>query len=307
MTPPARASRRRPYGPYARYVPYAFLFPFALLFALFFILPIGYALHQSLFQARHSGLGFGAPVITFSGLANYVDVVHDSVFWSGVGRVFLYGVVSIPVMLGLSLILALLMDSATVRFRPFLRLVFFAPYAVPGIVAALLWGFFYNPILSPIVKTAQALGLGSPNFLSTETVLWAIANISVWQWAGYNMLIIFAGLQSISPELYEAAAIDGCTGFKLARYVKIPLVAPTIVLTAIFSIIGTLQLFTEPLVMRSISTAVSTNYTPNLYAYHTAFGNNNYHYAAAMAALLAVFTFVLSFGLLRASQRYSGL
>ena len=240
-------------------------------------------------------------------LQNYLQVLRDPVFWSGVGRVLLYGLIQIPVMLLLALGLALLMDSATVRFRPVLRLIFFAPYAVPGIVAALLWGFFYNPELSPIVRAFTAAHLDSPNFLSAGNVLWSIANIAVWQWAGYNMLIIFAGLQAIAPELYEAAELDGCTGWQIARHIKIPLIAPTLVLTAIFSVIGTLQLFTEPVVIRAISTTITSSYTPNLYAYNTAFGNNNYHYAAAMAALLAVVTFVFSFGLLRATQRYSGV
>lgn len=83
--------------------------------------------------------------------------------------------------------------------------------------------------------------------------------------------------------------------------------APALVLTAIFSIIGTLQLFTEPQVLTAISNNISSSYTPNLYAYNTAFGNNNYYYTAALAVVLALVTFVFSFGFLRLTQRQAGV
>jgi len=283
--------------------PYLFLLPFAVLFSAFFLLPILYALEQSLFTQHRSGLGLATPTLRFSGLSNYFDVFRDPVFYQGVGRVVLYGVVQVPTMLGLALLLALLLDTVTVRFKNFIRVAAFAPYAVPSVVAALLWGFFYNPRFSPIVQAMQALGLGTPNLLGPDAIVFSLANVAVWQWTGYNTLIIYAGLQAIGPELYEAARMDGCTGVQLARFIKIPLVAPTLILTAIFSIIGTLQLFNEPLVLKQISNSISNVYTPNLYAYYTAFGNNNYNYAAALAVLLAFVTFVFSFGFLRLSSR----
>jgi multiple sugar transport system permease protein len=121
------------------------------------------------------------------------------------------------------------------------------------------------------------------------------------------MLIIFAALQAIPPEIYESARLDGCSGFRIAWYIKIPLVAPALVLTCIFSIIGTLQLFNEPSVLQSISNNISSCFTPNLCAYYTAFGNNNYYYAAAMSVALALVTCVLSFGFLRVTQRQAGV
>jgi multiple sugar transport system permease protein len=121
------------------------------------------------------------------------------------------------------------------------------------------------------------------------------------------MLIIIAALQAIPTEVYEAAKMDGCTGFNIARYIKIPMVAPALILTCVFSIIGTLQLFTEPLVLSSISNNVTSAYTPNYYAYYTAFSNNNYYYTAALSVVLALVSFVFSFGFLRITQRYSGV
>ena len=287
--------------------PYLFVLPFGLLFLLFFIAPIFYAIYQSLFRSQRSGLGLGAPTVNFNGLSNYLQVIHDPDFYTGVGRVLLYGIVQVPVMLGAALLLALLLDSTVVRFKSFFRLAFFVPYAIPGVIAALMWGYLYDPGLSPIVKGLSALSLGAPDFLGAGTVLWSIANIVTWAWAGYNMLIIFAALQAIPTEIYESARLDGASGWQIAWRIKIPLVTPALILTCIFSIIGTLQLFNEPQILTTISNNISTSYTPNLYAYYTAFGNNNYYYAAAISVVLAVVTFVLSFGFLRITRRQAGV
>jgi multiple sugar transport system permease protein len=287
--------------------PYLFSLPFTVLFLLFFVLPVFYAIYESLFRSHRNGLGLGAPTIAFDGLANYVDVFHDPKFFEGIGHVLLYGIVQVPVMLILALLIALLLDSTVIRFKPFFRIMSFLPYAIPGIVAALLWGFFYDPQLSPITSLFTKLGLHAPDFLGAQVILWSIANIATWTYTGYNMLIIFAALQAISPELYEAARMDGAPGWAIAWYIKIPLVAPALILTCIFSIIGTAQLFNEPVVLTPISINISSSFTPNLYAYNTAFGTNNYYYAAAISVVLAVITAVFSFGFLRVTQRQAGV
>lgn len=287
--------------------PYLFFLPFGVLFLLFFIAPILYAIYESLFRSQRSGLGLGAPTIEFNGLSNYLQVLRDPAFFTGVGRVLLYGIVQVPIMLGLALLLALLLDSAAVRFKAFFRIAFFVPYAIPGVIAALLWGYLYDPGLSPIVNGVSALGLGTPDFLGPQAVLWSIANIATWAWTGYNMLILFAALQAIPSDLYESARLDGASGWRIAWYIKIPLATPALILTCIFSIIGTLQLFNEPQVLSSISNNISTSYTPNLYDYYTAFGNNNYYYAAAIAVVLALVTCVLSFGFLQITRRQAGV
>jgi multiple sugar transport system permease protein len=287
--------------------PYLFILPFGLLFLVFFITPVFYAVYQSLFRSQRSGLGLGAPTVDFNGLNNYLQVIHDPDFYTGVGRVLLYGIVQVPIMLGLALLLALLLDSTVVRFRSFFRLAFFVPYAIPGLVAALLWGYLYDPGLSPIVKSVSALGLSTPDFLGVNTVLWSIANIATWAWTGYNMLIIFAALQAIPTEIYESARLDGASGWSIAWQIKIPMVTPALILTCIFSIIGTLQLFNEPQVLTKISNNITISYTPNLYAYNTAFSNNNYYYAAAITVVLALVTCVFSFGFLRITRRQAGV
>jgi multiple sugar transport system permease protein len=207
----------------------------------------------------------------------------------------------VPIMLALALALALLLDSAVVRLQRFFRIVYFLPYAIPGVIAALMWAFLYSPQLSPIVTLLDAIG-PRPDFLGGGAILWSIANVVTWTYTGYNMLIIFAALQAIPGELSEAARVDGAGGIRTAWSIKVPIVRPALVLTGVFSIIGTLQLFTEPIVFRTISTNVTSGYTPNLLAFNIASGQN-YPLAAAMSVVLAIGTFVLSFGFFRYAQK----
>ena len=304
---PAVPGRRRPRPKRARvgWAPAMLLSPFGVLFALFFLLPIGYAVYESLLKVHVSGLGLGPSSTTtvFAGLSNYGQVFSDSSFLQGVGRVLLFGVVQIPVMLVFATVLALLLDSAAVRFRRFFRLVYFLPYGIPGVIAAILWSFLYLPGLSPIVAALQGAGFGPVNFLGASSVLWSIANIVTWEYTGFNMLIIYAGLQAIPTDLHDAGRLDGASEWKMATRIKLPLVASSLVLTAIFSIIGTLQLFSEPQVLRAITNDISSSYTPNLFAYTQAFTENNPNYAAAIAVVLAIGTFIVSFGFLRLVQR----
>ncbi len=129
-------------------------------------------------------------------------------------------------------------------------------------------------------------------------MLFSIANIVTWTWTGYNMITLFAALQSIPTELYEAARVDGATKWDIVRSIKIPLLVPTLKLLFIFSVIGTSQLFTEAFVLRPLG-YVADNITPNLYLYLTAARDANYSYAGALAILLALLIFAISGPFLR--------
>jgi multiple sugar transport system permease protein len=277
-----------------------FLLPFLALFALCFLLPIGYAVHQSLLKVQRAGpLGLGGQTRdVWAGLANYAHALQDDRFVAGFGRLLLFGAVQIPVMLALATGLALLLDAAPARWVGFFRTAFFLPYGVPGVIASILWGFLYVPGISPLVEMAHAAGWNI-DFLSHRTVLWSIANIVTWQFTGYNMLVLVAQLQSVPPQLYEAARIDGAGAWQIALRIKLPLIRPALVLTTVFSIIGTLQLFSEPKVLRPLASSIDSGYTPNLHAYNQAFTSDNQHLAAAEAVLLALVACLLSFGFLR--------
>lgn len=280
-----------------------FLAPFTILFVLLYLVPIGYALYKSFFIIKRKG-AFGSPNEVFGGLDNYSRAIQDTEFLKSIGRVLLFGIVQVPVMLILALVFALLLDSIFGRFKRFFRLAFFVPYAVPVVIGAILWAFLYSPGLSPILDGLGALNI-SIDFLGEGTVLWSIANIVTWTYTGYNMLIIFSALQAIDSSIYEAARIDGANEWKMAWQIKIPIIRPALILTAVFSIIGTLQLFTEAQVLRDSATSITSQYTPNLVAF-TAASANNFNYAAALAFILAVATAVLSFGFLKLADRKGG-
>jgi multiple sugar transport system permease protein len=276
-----------------------FLLPFCLLFLATFVAPICYALYQSLYKVeRHGALGLGGETEVFAGLSNYTQALEDSQFLAGFGRVLLFGVVQVPVMITLATVLALLLEAASARGVVFFRTAFFLPYGVPGVIASILWGFLYVPGISPFVEILHNAGF-DVNFLSERTLLWSIANIVTWEFTGYNMLILISQLKAVPDELYEAARIDGANAWQVAIRVKLPLIKPALVLTTVFSIIGTLQLFSEPLVLKPLTGNIDTGYTPNVHAYNEAFGSNNYNAAAAEAVLLALAACVLSFGFMR--------
>jgi multiple sugar transport system permease protein len=279
-------------------LPYLFLAPFLLLFILFFILPLIYALGISLFADRLVG------GTVFVGSQNYLQAFQDSSFWEGVRRMLLFMVVQVPVMLCLALTFALLLDSGVTKFRTLFRLGFFLPYAIPSVVSALLWGYLYSPNFGPFAQIASSLHLPAPGFLTDSGMLPSIGNIVTWQWTGYNMIILYAALQAIPPELYEAALVDGATGWKVARYIKIPLIAPALVLACVFSIIGSLQLFAEPSIMKTLApNVIGDHYTPNLYAYTLAFTNQQYDYSAAVSFTLGAIVFVCSYIFMLATNR----
>ena len=282
------------------WAPALFLLPFLVPFVLFYLLPIGYAAWRSLHKITRVGGVFGVPEEKFAGLAQFSAVFKDDDFRSSVGRVLLFGIVQIPVMLVTALVLALLLDSTLARFKRTFRIAYFLPYAIPGVIAALIWGFIYSPNLSPIVSALDKVG-ADPHFLSPHVILWSIANVVTWTYTGYNMLIIYSALQAIPQEIYEAAKLDGAGNWAIATRIKIPSVLPALVLTAVFSIIGTLQLFTEPIVFSKIATTITSTYTPNMVVLNAS--QNNYDYAAALSVTLALATFVLSFGFLRFTQR----
>ena len=293
--PPKRYGKGRTRMGHGRSV-LIFVAPFGVLYVLFYIVPIVYAIYQSVLTVERDGT-FGAARQVFGGLTQYAVVFQNEAFWSSVLRVLVFGIVQVPIMLGLALLFALLLDSPLVKGKKFFRLAFFAPYAVPGVIAAIMWGFLYSPSLSPFSALTSNVA-----FLGADLILWSIANIVTWVFVGYNMLIIYSSLLAIPTEIYEAAKLDGANNWQTAWQIKIPLVTPALILTAVFSIIGTLQLLAEPQTLRSFSTAINSTYTPNLAVYTTA-SVPNYSLAAAFSVVLALATFVLSFVFLKATQR----
>lgn len=277
---------------------YLFVTPFMVFFVVLLVVPLAYAAYLSLYRERLVG------GLSFVGLDNYVTALTDPEFLRGLGRVALFLAVQVPVMLGLALFFALVLDSGRLRMPRVVRLGVFLPYAIPGVIAALMWGYLYGQDFGPFAQIADALGLPAPQFLSSTWVLASIGNITTWSYTGYNMIIIYAALRSIPEELYDAAAIDGAGAVRIAWSVKVPSVRPALMLTAIFSIIGSFQLFTEPQLLKAIApTVIDGAYTPNLYAYTLAFGRHELNYAAAVSFLLGIVIMVVSYVFQLSTQR----
>jgi multiple sugar transport system permease protein len=279
-----------------------FLLPAAVLFVLFLVVPIGYAIYLSLHAQRvHGGL-IGRRREVFVGLDNYRSALADPELWHSLLRLAYYGLLVVPVMLGLALAFALLLDVPTVRLRRFSRIAIFLPYAVPGVIATLLWGFLYLPGVSPIRYAAEHLSLPAPNFFGVHSVFASVANVAVWGGVGFNMIVLYTSLRAIPPELYDAARVDGCGERALAFRIKIPLLTPALVMTTIFSLIATLQVFSEPMTLRPLTNLIPSTWMPLMKVYRDAFVNGDLYSAAATSVLLALATLAVSLGLLRLLQ-----
>ncbi|GLW99291.1 sugar ABC transporter permease [Microtetraspora sp. NBRC 16547] len=270
-----------------------FTAPFFVLFAAVVIAPLGYALWLSLFKEQSSGLGFGGAQSVFNGLENYLNTVADQAFRDGFLVLAGYSALYIPLMLGGALVLALLLDSGAALLRRFFQLALFMPHVVPGVIAGLIWLYLYLPGISPIVAALRDGGIHW-DFLG-DRVVSSVVNVAVWEWTGYNMIIYFAALQAIPREVLEAATMDGARGIDVALRIKVPMIRGAVITTLIFTIIGSLQLFNEPVVMDGVSDGIISTWTPNMYAYFEAFGKNNYGQAAAASIMLAALASVLSY------------
>lgn len=282
--------------------PYLFLAPFMGAFLLFFVTPVLYSVYLSVLVKKRTGT-FGVATDVFGGFTNYLRAFQDSDFLASFGHIFIFGIVQIPIMLVMATIIALILDEVAGPLGRFFRSAIYIPYTIPGVIAGLLWGFLYSRNLSPVNYALQSAGQEPFNFLSPLPILlFSIGNIVTWTWTGYNAITLYANLQTVSKELYEAAKVDGATGWNVIRYIKLPLMRPALLLTFIFSIIGTMQIFAEPFVLRGIG-FVPVNITPNTYLYQVAAQDANYSYAAALAIIVATATFLFSIFFLRMVNR----
>lgn len=275
-------------------LPYLLVAPAVLLFLLFVVAPGIYALVLS-FQARKvsGGLLSAGSTVVFVGLDNYEGILADPELLGSIVRMLLVGVVTVTFTVGLALVFALLLDVPRTRLARFSRLAIFLPYAVPGVIATLLWGFLYLPATSPF----------GGDFFGSVSVFFSVANVVVWGAVGFNMIVIFTALRSIPPEVHEAARVDGCTEMGMALRIKVPLVRPAIAMCALFSVLAALQLFNEPFTLRPLSNAISSEFTPLMKIYQDAFVDSDIYSAAATSVLFTLAALIVSFVAAKTVQR----
>jgi multiple sugar transport system permease protein len=286
-TPIKTKGRRRSATARQNMAGWLFVGPFGIIFLALLVLPIGFALYLSLFQKALIG------GTKFVFLGNYVKAFSDPSFLSGVGFVIRFSLVLIPLQMAISLAIALILDIIITRFARFSRLMIFMPYAIPTVIGALMWGFLYSDNFGPLADIFGALGKTAPDFLSSGLIFYGLLNIVTWQWAGYYMIILYGALQGIDPTLYEAARIDGASQWQIVLRIKIPLVAPALLLILVFALIGTLQFFNEPKILQQLAAgAIPDDFTPNMYAYQQAFSLANYNYGSAISFALGAVVFI---------------
>ncbi|GAA2239294.1 sugar ABC transporter permease [Herbiconiux moechotypicola] len=269
---------------------WGFVAPFMIVFLAVLVAPVIYAIVLTLFRTQLVG---GS---AFVGLDNYLQLFQDPRFWESLFRVTLFLLIQVPIMLGLSLVAALAIDSARLHGTSFFRIAIFLPYAVPGVVAALIWGFIYGNQFGLTGSINDLVGFQLLAPFSSEWVLASIGNIVTWEFMGYNMLIFYAALKIIPGELYEAAELDGAGQFRIVTSIKIPALRGAIVIATIFSIIGSFQLFNEPNLLKNLApNVISTYFTPNMYAYNLSFAGQQFNYSATVAIVMGIITAVIAY------------
>jgi len=261
-----------------------FVLPFFILFVILLIVPLVYSGYISLYN---KGLVGGNRYVGFQ---NYSTMFHDPQWLASIAHVAIYFVIQVPVMLLVAVFVALAIDSGKLRFPKFFRIAVFIPYAVPAIIGTVIWAYFYGTNYGFLNQLLGYIHIHHVNFLgSPMSAIGSISALATWEFAGYNMIILYAALQGLSTELYEAAAVDGAGSIRTAMRIKLPQLYPAIFLTLIFSIIGSFQLFVEPLQFNILNPTVVNNYfTPNVYAYTSAFQGNQLNYAATISFSLGL-------------------
>ncbi|GFI49459.1 sugar ABC transporter permease [Lachnospiraceae bacterium 62-26] len=225
---------------------------------------------------------------TFTGIENYKTLFHDEVFRTSLVNTIKWVLIYVPMSVVSSFLLALLLDRK-LKGAGFFRTLYYLPVVCPIVVVALLFVWIYNTdygILNFLLK--NLFGIEPVGWITDSRFsLFSIAVMSVWKWAGYNMLIFLSALQGIDENLYEAAAIDGITPWTKLIKIKIPLVMPSIYFVMLTAVIDAFQMFTEIFIMTKGGPGYST-YTVSYYLWSNAFEYSKMGYACAMAAVMFV-------------------
>lgn len=274
--------------------------PALLLFTLFVVLPVGQAAWYSFYRWD----GFGTPT-DFVGWRNYAEVFESPVFGTALRNNALIILISLTIQLPLAVAVALVLVER-VPGAPIFRLIYFLPYVLAEIAAGLIWRFVYDGDAGLVAQAARALGQEPPWVLAEPaTAQAAILTVITWKYFGFHMMLFIAGLQGIDRDLYAAARVDGASRWQVLRYVQLPLLVPTMKLSAFFAVLGSLQLFdlVVPLTgggpSDSTQTLVSFLYTHGITRMRVGF-------SSAIGVLLFVMCLVFALGYQRFVMRGEG-
>ncbi len=271
---------------------WAYLMPGTLLITIMSFIPIINAVITSLKTGSSANMQWAEPLFY-----NYTRILKDQLFQRSMVNTFLYLIIEVPIMLILAMLLAQLLNNHDLKFKGFFRTCVFLPCATSLVSYSLIFkSLFATEGLINTVLVKLGILETNYNFLGNPTSAKVIIIALIWRWTGYNMVFFLAGLQNIDYSVYEAAKIDGASGWQTFWKITVPLLRPTIVMTAIMSINGILQLFDESVNLTNGGPANST-ITMSHYIYNNSFGQGvaNFGYASAMSFIIFVMVAVLSF------------
>jgi ABC-type sugar transport system permease subunit len=268
--------------------PYIFISPFFILFAIFFLFPTVFAIVLGFFKWA----ALGTP--EFFGLRNYERLFSDKTFWQAVQNTAFYSGTSLFVIVPLALVQALALNSKALKLRTLWRVLYFAPIVTSTVAVSLVFRILYNREFGVINNLLLSLGaapidwLGSPDWSKI-----AVMGVVLWRWTGLLAVYFLAGLQSISEELYEAAAIDGANGIQRFFHITIPSLRPVILFVGVIVVIGSIQIFDDP---RILTDGGPANSSLSIVQYMYLRGINDllFGYASAVGMFLFVVIFTLS-------------
>lgn len=270
-----------------------FLTPAALLIAVMAFWPMIQAFIMSLQTGSSANMQWSEPIFN-----NYTRMFQDKLFLRSVGNTFLYLIIQVPIMLILAILLAQLLNNKHLRLKGFFRTCIFLPCATSLVSYSLIFkSLFATDGLINTVLVNLGILESNYNFLGNANSAKAVIIIAlIWRWTGYNMVFYLAGLQNIEYSVYEAAKIDGANGWKTFWGITVPLLKPTIIMTFIMSINGTLQLYDESVNLTNGGPANAT-ITMSHYIYNNSLGQGvaNFGYATAMSFFVFIIVAILAF------------
>lgn len=268
-------------------IPYTFLLPYLAVFALFWAWPILSSLLTSFQNTR-------VVPNTWDFSANWGRLVQDPFFWEALRNTLFILLVQVPLMLALAVALAVALNSQLLKLKGFYRFAFFAPVVVGAVAYSAVFRLLFNTQSGAVNNLLASFSLPPIDWLYNPTAAMAVIVITItWRWTGYNAIIILAGLQSIPKELYEAANIDGASPWQQFWSITLPSIRPVLLFCLVLSIIGTLQLFTEPFLITNGGPGNATT-TLGVYLYQQGFRSFNFGYASAIAYSVALLAAVFS-------------
>lgn len=269
---------------------WAFLTPAAVLIAIMSFYPMLRALILSFMT------GVGSKM-SWAGLYNYTRLFKDNLFLQALKNTFLYLILQVPVMLILALILASMLNNKDLRFKGLFRTCIFLPCATSLVAYAIIFRslFANDGFVNQMLLALHIIDSPISWLTTTSTARFVIVFALLWRWTGYNMVFYLAALQNIDYSVYEAARIDGASPFRIFWQITVPLLKPTILLTAIMSTNGTLQLFDESVNLTKGGPS-NTTITMSHYIYDLSFkGSPNFGYASALAFVILILVAILAF------------